>query len=556
MNQNHKQPTISGQLSDSELAVEAKIDNSIQSPGLSFDSMTPSATSYAVLKEELGLRSALNRNLQQEQGLAFKSSARRDLHNKAVMNDKNSKETEEALVKIPAMLESGMTMSEVKSTLVKENPLLPLNPTFGEGIKPFDMFVEDDHEIFMREHKEILETQGLSKRVREGHIDAGMAEMLDQSRIKAIENGANAQDLEGMRLQTEKIQKSLNFQEMKRSNGFLKKATEAAGGVFGGTPAALDAMDDFMADNGFPLGDNKTFIEAYNPDDSAMMFLSDSSSIDEAAQRGRFASAEEFLEASLGVMQDPTIVAAAQGGDRDAIAQVSKAKMLLDSGKGIVRRRYGAEMQEAAEAERLHKIDSDLVPVFLASMDKINDIMGKVSSASVFDGDKDQREDFDQAKRSTISNTFARAQSEASAYVAAAYAKHGVPIPKNMDKGAMLAAVSSASGKALTDDMKSRSEDQLHQDGADLGLWPAKLPDSHEAGVLKPVSQLTRELGIYMESNLPPNIRKGGNPIQSDSGSTTAPSLTPISSTSPGVELSENDQFLSSDFSTPLGSPQ
>lgn len=142
---------ISRSFTDSEKALDERIDQHLQAPPIADIYSGNSAQSLAWMREEMKTRSIMTSQLAQEQQLADRQSIRHELADQVVEQDADDAAALEGMRKRNALIEKGVRYNDAVAQVTAENEGLALNPRWNaisaEGAK----FAEGDDERELRE---------------------------------------------------------------------------------------------------------------------------------------------------------------------------------------------------------------------------------------------------------------------------------------------------------------------------------------------------------------------------------------------------------------------
>ena len=534
------------------MAIQDKVESTLNAPRLDFGPMVPSVTSYAVLKEELQMRSMQNSALRQEQTIAFADGARRKMHQQAVENDENSVQARNAVAQIPGMLERGMSFAQIKSEQMKQDPMRAFNPAYMEAMKPFEAYAEDEHTTFMRQNAETLKEQNIEMLVRKGEIDQENLPLIMQSYDLGIKNASSAEEAREWEFKKARATRAVESKVMEDSFSTLMKAQSAQGITPGATPQAIDALDDYLALNNQPVGDMPTFINSSRVNDADMRFLIDPGSVQEAALRSkRFGTdpataAEGFYAATQGVLSDKTIGDAALAGDADAIAKQDEARALLRTGRGIIRRRFGDKIEEAARLDTFAKIDQKIADGYQNVSDDIATILAKTTTTK-----SKGSNGMEVTKTGTSQTTLSLAQNRMAAFVNGTSLNRGEPIQETeLSWDEMKAKVSKE--LTWTDNLERKTIPELTQWGIENGLWAEGVPSTMGSnGQLKKPVEFGHELRQWAERRI---VRSENPTTITEPQEVPSNAVVPKSTGGTGAVTGSVGSLLQERIKQPLGS--
>ena len=346
-----RQP-ISGQLSGAELALEEQVDDLINSPRFQPDRMTGSAAGYALLKEDLKMRAMQNRDLAEQQELAFKSSSRRHMANEISLQNQKTEKAKLALAQISASVnEDGLAEQDAISLYFKNNPEEILNETTVMAMRPFMAMNEDPYDRFMRQNGEKL----AKSKILNENFNAEFALKQTGWKMENIDKLKEILDL-GLEQQRHALEPQIIESKIRKLKGqaawnFYKNETipsmnvlrKAAGGEPVDENLFLKARST-MAKNGVSLRDGGRTMYRNRPsvDSIDLGFLADQRSINKLSlQMAGGDEAESMairnqLTQALADLDDPELHAEAQGQGQSAVdaqKRIAEANRIIDEGK-------------------------------------------------------------------------------------------------------------------------------------------------------------------------------------------------------------------------------
>ena len=148
---------VSRQFTDSEKAIDEKIDTHLQATPLTFDTSAGISLGYEWLSQDLAIRSKLSEQLRDEQQMAYAQSERHKLAEQADEQDAEDQEALDGISSLRGYLDQGMDANEARQKVLGSNNNLALNRRFLEGTDALVNGYETPHQKELRQRKEDLD---------------------------------------------------------------------------------------------------------------------------------------------------------------------------------------------------------------------------------------------------------------------------------------------------------------------------------------------------------------------------------------------------------------
>lgn len=213
--------TISRQFTDSEAAVNDRLDSFLQAPAVRIGQGENLGEVYAGIRDDLALRSNFANQLNREQDMAYQQSARQQLAQQADQNDAWTQQAHEALGRIQNGAKAGKDFRELVSGEMANTPGLALNPVFARGAQDFGRFYESgpDHDLRTTADAVKKLELGTAKfnldamaRFREKNPE--LADKMIEQASKALESGGFAADNQVLAQQIEHSKRLKEWQDI------------------------------------------------------------------------------------------------------------------------------------------------------------------------------------------------------------------------------------------------------------------------------------------------------------------------------------------------------
>lgn len=390
---NAKTP-VSGELTDTELLIEGRIEETLNAPRFMADSLTPSSVGYALMQEDLKMRSAQNEALRQEQQLAFSSSARRRMHEKAIENDRQSADAKSAVNRVPAMIEAGMTKEDIEGVFFAEDPTRATNPFFASAMNGVTALAQTKQEKWAQDNSATL----AELRVGTDLNNARTALAMSENQQEWIETLVQTQQKAGMTAHTQakidELKTLVEYNALSRGGKAFMDAT-------GTSVADWQKMTSNLTGKGFAILDTSTFSENGPSNQFEAMGLGSDVVLGLIASNAGAApdglqDAIREIKTSISDVSDPDLIARANdpnNPDTEARDRISKGRGYIKQAGNVFSATYESEIvrkerQQKIEeqVEEIAEINGELAKGYQSTADSLNALLGETGTQYAGEG--------------------------------------------------------------------------------------------------------------------------------------------------------------------------
>lgn len=390
---NAKTP-VSGELTDTELLIESRVEETLNAPRFQADSLTPSSVGYALMQEDLKMRSAQNEALRQEQQLAFSSSARRRMHEKAIENDRQSADAKSAVNRVPDMIKAGMTKEDIQGAFFAEDPTRATNPFFESAMNGVTALAQTKQEKFAQKHAASL------AELRGGTDlnNARTALAMSENQQEWLEMAVQTQEAIGMTAFTQaKLDELKTHVEYNAASNGGKAFMDATGT----SVADWQKMTSNLTGKGFAILDTSTFGENGPSNQFEAMGLGSDVVLGTIASNAGatpdgLQDAIRQIKTSISDVSDPDLIARANdpnNPDTEARDRIRKGRAYIKQAGNVFSATYEMEIlrKERGEKIELHEeaigeVNEGLAEGYKSTADSLNALLGETGTKYAGEG--------------------------------------------------------------------------------------------------------------------------------------------------------------------------